>query len=310
MKKFINKKLYAAMFYVVLLAACTKEPGIVQTKQSIDEVINTDPELSMFAYMVKKSNLDIFTKGGGPFTFFIPTNAALTAVGITSTTHIDQMEPLYLTILASYHFQGNLRSFYEIPEGPNATMNTQTNIVQYASRRGDKAYINGVELLDKGTEASNGIYYKVGELILPPVNTNAITTMQAMGDKYTLMLQAIAKTGTTTSFTTSPATVFALPNSVMLANGYDSVTIANIKGNEATILTNKLRYHVIPQRIFKSDFKPANLLTRYTSNSVIIEGSVGNFTIKGKNNTTSTPVGNGTANGAGVFYSIEQMLKP
>ncbi|ULT45692.1 hypothetical protein KRR40_22105 [Niabella defluvii] len=49
-------------------------------------------------------------------------------------------------------------------------------------------------------------------------------------NNYSLMLQAITKTATTTSFTTTPSTVFAIPNSVMLANGYDSTTIANISG--------------------------------------------------------------------------------
>lgn len=124
------------------------------------------------------------------------------------------------------------------------------------------------------------------------------------------MLQAITKTAATTSFTTTPATVFAIPNSVMLANGYDSTTIANISGAALTALNNTLRYHVIPQRIFKSDFRTGNQVTRFPSNSVTIEGVVGNFTIKGKSNPTGVPVGNGIATGSGVFYTISQMLKP
>jgi uncharacterized surface protein with fasciclin (FAS1) repeats len=298
---------------VLLVSSCEKEDKPINPTQNIDEIINSSPDYSMFAYAVKKSNLDIFTKGGGPFTFFLPTNASFAALGLNSTADIDKLDPLFLALLTTYHFQGVKRTFYEIPEGPNATMNTQTNVVQYGTRyvSTDKAYINGVELLDKGTDASNGIYFKVSEVIQPPYFSSALIQMQSSStNNYSLMLQAITKTATTTSFTTTPSTVFAIPNSVMLANGYDSTTIANISGAASTTLANTLRYHVIPQRIFKSDFRVGNQLTRFPSNSVMIEGAIGSFTIKGKNNTTGVPVGNGIATGSGVFYSISQMLKP
>ncbi|MCF3109289.1 fasciclin domain-containing protein [Niabella sp. CC-SYL272] len=296
---------------ILLLSSCKKEDTVPATVHNMDEVINTNPEFSMFAYAVKKANLDIFTKGGGPFTFFIPDNNAFSEIGLKTTADIDKLDPLFLALLTTYHFQGTKRTFYEIPEGPNATMSTQTGVVQYGTRnvKSDKAYINGIELLDKGTQTSNGLYYNVGEVIQPPYFSSALVMMEALGN-YSLMLQAIAKTSTTTSFTTTPSTVFAIPNSVMLANGYDSTAIANITGAAATVLTNTLRYHVIPQRIFKSDFKPGSVLTRYSSNSVVIEGAVGSFTIKGKNNASGVPVGNGIATGSGVFYAISQMLKP
>jgi uncharacterized surface protein with fasciclin (FAS1) repeats len=297
----------------LLIAGCDKkDDDIASTTENLDEVINSNPDYSMFAYAVKKANLEIFTKGGGPFTFFIPNNEGFSKIGINSTADIDQLDPLFLAIFTTYHFQGVKRTFYEVPEGPNATMSTQPGVVQYGSRntQTDKAYINGVELLDKGTETSNGIYYNINEVIQPPFYSNALVMMQALGSNYSLMSQAITKTATTTSFTTTPSTVFAIPNSVMLANGYDSTTIANISGTAATALTNTLKYHVIPQRIFKSDFKPGNALTRYTSNSVTIGGSIGNFTIKGNGNPAAVPVGNGIATGTGVFYSISQLLKP
>lgn len=314
MRKHINKIFCFCIPLLVLVTSCQKDEEPVSTAQSIDEVLNSTPDFSMYAYIIKKANLEIFTKGIGPYTFFIPSNSSFAALGLNTPADVDKLDPLYLVVLGTYHFQGVKRTFYEIPEGPNASMNTQTNVVQYGTRNSktDKAYINGVEVLDKGTETSNGIYFKVADIIQPPFFSSAITQMQASSsnNNYSLMLQAIAKTATTTSFTTTPATVFAIPNSVMLANGYDSTTIANISGTAATALTNTLRYHVLPQRIFKSDFRVGNQFTRFTSNSVTIEGTLGSFTIKGKNNPTGVPVGNGIATGSGVFYSISQMLKP
>lgn len=310
----INRLFYIGLVFLVLtFISCEKDDSPAVTNQNLDEVINSNPDFSMFAYAIKKANLEIFTQGSGPFTFFIPSNNAFAAAGVSSTADIDNIDPLFLAILMTYHFQGTERTFYEIPEGPNATMNSQTNVVQYGTRyvSTDKAYINGVELLDKGTEASNGIFYKVAEVIQPPFSANAITTMQASSSgNYSLMLQAITKTATTSSFTATPSTVFALSNAVMLANGYDSATIATISGTAATALTNTLRYHVVPQRIFKSDFKIGNLLTRYASNNVVIGGSLGAYTVKGNGNATAVAVGNGVATGNGVFYSISQMLKP
>lgn len=313
MKILINNTLcFYALIVLIMGASCKKEEGVVKTSQNIDEVINSNPDFSTFAYAIKKANLEIFTKGGGPFTFFIPSNSSFASIGINSSADIDKLDPLFLAIITTYHFQGVKRTFYEIPEGPNASMGSQTGVVQYGTRspQTDKAYINGVEIMDKGTETSNGLYFKVAEVIQPPYYSNALQMMQALGGNYSLMLQAIAKTATTTSFTTTPATVFALPNSVMIANGYDSTTIANISGAAATSLTNTLRYHVIPQRIFKSDFRIGNTLTRFTGNSVTIDGTIGSFTIKGKNSPAPTTIGHGVATGTGVLYSISQLLKP
>lgn len=312
MKKYIVNVFFACLLLLAsFLVSCEKNDDVVVSAQNIDEVINAKPEFSMFAYAVKKSNLDIFTKGGGPFTFFIPDNNAFSAIGIGSTADIDKLDPLFLAILTTYHFQGDKRTFNEIPEGPNAAMNSQAGNVMYGTRnvKTDKAYINGVELLDKGVEVSNGIYYRVGEVIYPSIFSSGITMMQS-SNNYSLMLQAIAKTATTTSFTTTGSTIFALPNAVMLANGYDSVSIANLSGASLTSLGNIMKYHVLPQRVFKSDFKTGNLVTRFAGNSVTIGGSLGSFTIKGKNNANGVPVGNGIATGSGVFYSISQMLKP
>jgi uncharacterized surface protein with fasciclin (FAS1) repeats len=300
------------LIVLLILTSCKKENNETPaTTQNIDEVINSNPEFSLFAYAAQKTKLDVFTKGVGPYTFFIPNNAAFAALGINSTADIDKLNTLFLIQLVTYHFQDIYRTYYEIPQGPNTSMSSHSNIVQYASRyvTTDKAYINGVEVLDKGTKASNGIYYTVAEVIYPPYYSNSLLMMEAMGG-YNLMLQAITKLSATTSFTTSPATVFGIPNTVMLANGYDSTTIANLSGASATTLTNVLRYHVLPQRIFKSDFKAGNITTRFTSNSVVVGGSLGAFTIRGKNNAATQPISRGFANGAGVLYSVSEMLKP
>ena len=303
---------FLVLFFFILLVSCEKnEVKNTTTQDNIDAVINSKSEFSLFAYGVKKSNLDIFTKGSGPFTFFIPTNDAFAKIGINNNSDIDKLDPLFLVLLISYHVQNNARSIYEIPEGPNAVMTSQTGIAQYGARyvKTGKTFINGVELLDQGVITANGIYYTINEIIYPPSYTNALVMMQS-NDNYKLMVQAITKTNVTTSYTASPSTVFILSNQIMLANGYDSTTIANITGANADKLANTLKYHAIAQRVFKSDFKIGNYITKYTGNNVSIGGTTGNYTIKGTNNATPQPVGYGIAVGNGVYYTLNEMLKP
>ena len=151
------KSIFVCCFAILMLLgfSCKKKVEI-STKQNINEVLESNPDYSMYAYAIKKTNLDIFTKGPGPFTFFIPSNTAFSSIGLNSTADLDKLDPLYLAILTAYHFQGTERTFYEIPEGPNASMGTQTGTVQYGTRfvSTDKAYVNGVELQDKGTKAA------------------------------------------------------------------------------------------------------------------------------------------------------------
>lgn len=296
------------LFSLIIVIACNKNDSKIGT-ESIDDLINTNSDYSLYAYGVKKAHLDIFTKGGGPFTFFVPTNDAFAASGINSISDLDRIDSLSLAIILSYHFQSGNRTFYEILKGPNATMTSQTGVTQYSSRYDDgSAYINGVKLLDQGTAASNGRVYSMAELIPFLLSNTNVDIINSIGAK--LMVQAIIKTSTSSTFNTNPSTIFAIPDSVMKANGYDSTSIASLSGTSLTALSNILKYHIIPQRIFKSDFKTASYTTRYTNNSISVTFNNGIF-IKGKNNTlTYQASGGNNITTTGVIYLINGILKP
>jgi uncharacterized surface protein with fasciclin (FAS1) repeats len=303
------KTLFLIVFSVALLSACTKSTSDNPPAANLDELINGKTELSVFAAALKKTKLDIFTQGGGPFTVFAPTNSALAAIGINSVSDLNSIDSNLLVQLLTYHIQAGSRTYVEIPLGPNAPMSTQGGFTQYASRVvGGSAYINGAQIISEDIKASNGTLYLINNVLIPAYN-NALVTLSATSDN-SLMYQAIIKTAISSTFTASPVTVLAIPNSAMIAAGYDATTIAGLSGTSLTTLSNILKYHVIPQRIFSPDFKAGNLKTSQGTNlAVAVNGAV--VTVKGTNNTAATPLLPFNFNVTnGVIQGVTTVLKP
>ncbi len=300
------KNCLAALCIISLLAACDKNDSPAPVGDNLDKLITAKSELSLFNAALTKTRLNTFTQGPGPYTIWAPTNAAFNAMGITNATDFNAIDSNLLVQLITYHIQATSRSYTEIPLGPNATMTTQGGFTQYASRYlGGFAYINGAKVSEPNIAASNGFLHIIDRVLIPPYNTNA--TNLALSGNYKLFLQAIAKT--VTPITANPYTIFAVPNSVMTAAGYDSTTIANTTGTALTTLTGIIRYHLIAQRIFTPDFKAGNLKTVQGTNLLI--NVTGGLTIKGTNNpapfTITIP---DVLSTNGVIHAINGLLKP
>lgn len=308
MKIFNTKFLLISFLAISMLAtlgSCDKEDAVV-AGDNLDKLITDKPELSLFAAALTKTRLTTFTQGVGPFTIWAPTNAAFNAIGINTATDLNSLDSNLLVQILTYHIQQANRSFTEIPLGPNATMPTQGGFIQYASRKvGGSAYINGVEVTEPNIKASNGYLHVINRVLFPAYST-AAATLAAMPN-YKLMLQAITRTATVT--TTNPLTIFAVPNNVMVAAGYDSTAIATASGTALTTLTAIVRYHLVNRRIFSPDFVAGNLKTVQGTNLVI--GTTGGVTVKGTNNPTAFQVtSSDLLTTTGVIHGINGLLKP
>ncbi|MDB5202812.1 MAG: fasciclin protein [Ferruginibacter sp.] len=298
-----------AICSVVMFTGCDDKADVAPVGDNIDKLISANTDLSIFQAALVKTRLDQFTKGGGPFTIFAPTNAAFNAIGINSATDLALLDSNALVQLITYHIQSVSRSFTEIPLGPNATMSTIGGGVQYGARYTDgRAYINGARITNSGgTAASNGFLYIV-DRVLVPGTLSASAALTASGN-YKLMLQAMAKTAV--SNTTNPLTIFAVPNSVMIAAGYDSTTIANIgtTGVPFTTLKAIMQYHTVAQRIFSPNFKAGALKTVQGTNVTITTGTT--VMVKGTNNPAPfSIVVPDVITTTGVIHGINGLLKP
>lgn len=306
----------------MLFVQCDKSDTVV-TADNLDEYLSKNSDFSMFKAAITQAKLETFTKGPGPFTIFAPTNAAFTAAGYTSAT-IAAMDSITLTALILNHFQISAngvftgRTSFEIPEGPNAPMTSISGYSNYSYK--DKAtgniYVSGALITQKDIMCSNGIIHKIDKVLLPPVSS--ISALLAANANYSLLVQAIAKTGLTSTFspaTSAPATVFALTNATMTANGYDATTIAGLTGPALTTLTNILKYHVVASRNFSIAMKAgATLKTTYlngTAPTYLTVSFASGVFVKGISNPSAfqlSPVDVVATNG--VIHTVAGMLKP
>lgn len=314
--KYLTNNHKLILGFIVFLAVaigygCTKDDTpATATLDNMETLIKKDADLTLFDYAMQKVRLNVFMEGQGPFTIFAPTNQAMTDAGLGSTAAIDAMDSTSLAYALGYHIQPLLRTYTEIPVGPNATMSSQTGLTQYASRNTTGAYINGILLLDKGTSASNGIYYKVGRVLMTPT-LNVLTILRSISD-FKLMAQAISKTNDTAAYISSTVTLFALNNSIMTANGYDSTTIANLTGTSLTTLSNIIKYNTISGlRIYSPDFKTSPYVTRFSSTNKIAVTAGSPVNVKGTSNPSAFQILGGNANCTnGVIHVLSGMLKP
>jgi uncharacterized surface protein with fasciclin (FAS1) repeats len=291
---------------ILLFASCDKEDSPVVQTETLDAKIAANSDLSLFRAALEKTRLNVFTKGGGPFTVWAPNNAAFNAAGITTAADLNAIDSNTLVQILTYHIQVGARSFFEIPVGPNATMTTQGGQTQYASRKpGGSAFINGAEVIQADIAASNGYMHIINRVLIPPF----LTPAQALAAEpnYARFYQALLKTATST--TTNPLTFFVVSNTVMVAAGYDSTTIANATGTALTTLTGIMKYHTVNKRIFASDFVAGPLKTVQGTNVTI--STTGGLTVKGTNNPaafTITP--NNLLTTTAVIHTINGLLKP
>jgi len=301
------KNFFLALAAIIVFAGCEKTDTPVGETENLDTKITANSDLTLFQAALKKAKLTTFTQGGGPYTIFAPTNAAFTAAGLSNEAAINALDSNLLVQLLTYHIQTGARTYVEIPLGPNAPMTTQGGYTQYASRYiGGSGYVNGAKITTPDVKASNGVMHVINGLLIPPYNT-ALTNLMANTD-YSLMVQAINKTATNSTFSGGTVSVFAIPNAVMTAAGYDATTIAGLTGTGLTTLTNIMKYHVIPQRIFAPDFKAGTLKTVQGTNVTVSLGTAVN--IKGTNNPAALQLTSaGFACSNGVLYSINGVLK-
>ncbi len=322
MRKKINAFIKIPLLFLlssILFVSCDKDDDDVVVVDNIDATFAKTADLSIFKAAIAQAKLETFTKGPGPFTMLAPTDAAFTAAGITTAT-LPLIDSVTLTALVLNHFQSSAvgvltaRTSYEIPDGPNGPMASIGGFSNYSykDKAADKIYISGANIVQKDIYCSNGIIHKIDKLLLPPSST--IITLLNANSNYSLMVQAITKTALTATFSpaaSAPATVFALSNAIMTANGYDAVTIAAlVPATPAYItLSNILKYHVVASRNFSTDMKVGNLKTTFGTN-VVISRTTGVF-VKGASNPAAfqiTPVDLAASNG--VIHAIAGMLKP
>ena len=310
----MNMKILKHIFFLALplmaatvsLTSCEKEDNGVAV-DNIDTLLTKTPGLTLFKAALEKTGMITYAKGGGPFTFFAPSDAAFKASGINTAADFDAIDPNVLAQVLGFHILNGKRTLVEIPSGPNAPAVTIGTLSIYASKNDKGAFINGSKISQADIIASNGVIHVLDKVMFPPL-ANMLVTLGA-NPSYKLMVQGIAKAGLSTTFSgTTVYTVMAPTNAAFVAAGYDSTAIANLTGTALTNFTNILKYHVIIGRLFSSEFKDGSLKT--LQGPLLTMTVSGGPKVKGPGNATAINISaTDFAASNGVIHTIEGVLK-
>lgn len=306
MKNLKNSILKSFLIVVTLSIYSCEKKDEINIGDNVDVTISKDANYSIFNALLAKTNLDVFSKGGGPFTFFAPSNAAFISEGFNNINDLSVLDSATLMSIAAYHIQTVARTYPEIIQG---SMSTLSGFSLYGTRLSTgEAFLNGASITGNGTSCSNGVLYKIDKLLRPAFATSTAANVITNNDGK-LMVQAAAKTAV--GLTANPSTIFAIPNAVMIAEGYDSTTIANLVAASVNYvkLQNIIKYHIIAQRSFSTDLKSGNVKTVQGSNVLVTTGAA--IGIKGNNNPSGFTIGKSNLiTTSGVVHFISGMLKP
>lgn len=165
------------LFVALALTAIMPATASAQKRDSrtIVGIAVDNPDFSTLVYAVQKAGLVDALNGKKQYTVFAPTNAAFDAAaealigpGATGMQLVDALEPEALTDILLYHVtRGNRLSQSLFPPKSVKMLNGD---IAMTSVMGDKAYIDGAEILATNIRASNGVIHVIGFVMLPPAN--------------------------------------------------------------------------------------------------------------------------------------------
>lgn len=297
------------MLLITALAACCfssckkdKDSTPVNTLQTL---ISQDTSLTIFAAVLKRTQLSTFTTGPGPFTIFAPTNTAYAKqFGIRSASDVDTMNLATLTVQTSWLIApGSFTS--DVLVGLNVPITTQISAgTIYASSYSNTTYFNGNPTKTRDILASNGVLHTLDYYLYPAPGTTSVTLGVYSGFK--LWLQAITKSKLTltTSINRSTTTLLSPTDVAMKAAGYDSTAIANAT---TTAMANLVKYHTIGTRYFL--YALSNTTYKTDLGSSLTFNVTGTPTITGKNNSVHITARDLTSTN-GVIHAIDGVLTP
>ncbi len=139
----------------------------VQDETSKPDIVKTavgSPDHTTLVAAVKAADLVTALSNAGPFTVFAPTNAAFDK--LPKGTVEDLLKPenkdKLVDVLGYHTYVGVLKTDY-MQDGQEFEMVTPKKVK--ISKKGDKTYVNGVEII-ASIETSNGMIHVIGDVLL------------------------------------------------------------------------------------------------------------------------------------------------
>jgi uncharacterized surface protein with fasciclin (FAS1) repeats len=211
------------------------------------EMLAGDSRFSTLVNLVTQAQL-VDTLNGGTFTIFAPTDAAfgkLPAAVVNQVTNDDALLKKVLTyhVIGGSVMKSNAKNELVVNtvSGFGARFNIYTNM-------GMSTYtIQGSKIIEFDKTASNGVIHVIDSVMMAPEgNIPAIVTKSS---QHTTLLSLVKKAGLVTALGGQALTLFAPTDAA-----FDKVPNATLNAvlNDNALLTNVLKYHVVPSTQFSA----------------------------------------------------------
>ena len=254
-----NSILYISVVLCGLFQRCMKAPvnppGMPGSGPTITHVLATVTNANLFNSLINRTGLDTTLNGTGPFTVFVATDTAFKLLGLDSAVLSNTPDSFLFRVLSYAIIDGSSLGTATLPAGPDSKIITAGGDSIYVSNGINGIYVNGIPVVQPNVAASNGTINVLLSPLIPPSGT-LLQTLQA-DTIYSFMSAAIARasegsTNLDSLLASSPFTFFVPTNSSFQAVGYS--TINDINNANPDSLANLVTCHIVPLRIFSSDF--------------------------------------------------------
>ena len=229
--------------FVAVLALWVK----VSSSQLVTEIIASDPELSQFYQALEVTNILTSLEDAGPFTVFVPTNDAFSAIDFDK--YLEQDWNGHLAELVDGHISPGIALFTDqMTVGLQIPTNFGSPLTVTAT---GPFTINGIPMLTTDIVADNGVVHVIETLSLPPSAEDTILDIiNIIPNFFNTISELIVEAGLEEVIGgEGPLTLFAPSEDAFAA--LEEGTLGSIR-SDPDALADFLLYHVVPG-IYTSD---------------------------------------------------------
>ncbi len=216
---------------------------------TIADNLQDDPEFSnLVAALERTGQISLLDVPGARLTVFAPSDAAFSAAGVDLGSISDEE----LANILDYHIlEGLILREADIADGRsefdtrNGTAPGDANLPLTIDNSSGSYSLNGtVNVTEVASEAVNGIYYVIDNILIPPT----IVDRAVLNGNFTTLLTALERVGLDDVLAAAGSyTVFAPTDDAFAASG---INLATVSDNN---LTDLLLYHVLGSAVPAAD---------------------------------------------------------
>jgi transforming growth factor-beta-induced protein len=295
---------------ILIFGGCKKEEEKI-VLPTFSEYLSSKSNLSIFSAVIDRANLGNFKNGNGPFTWFAPSNDALTSIGLTLDS-VNRMPPGLASYFINYHLLNSRFPSTEMVAQNSFPKATAQGSSVFIGSNGGNFFANGSKIISLDGATSNGMVHTIDRVNTPPQLIGTVQNILSSTGQHTIFIAALNRaTRWTPLATTSVFTIFAPTDVAMTNAGLTAAIIAGLPAGVNTRVDSIVRYHYFNSiRLFSND-----LGTKETPQTALGAGrsitSLENgLKIKGKNNNTSFLfLKNDILGTNGVVHIIDGVLK-